>query len=85
MVTKISIPEDLEGDGPCERCGEKNIRWYVESQFWNVVISLWKVERWTGGDPGAILCVQCFVTIANEVGYDVPSWELRPAWPAVRR
>lgn len=71
------IPEHLKGDGPCQRCGEDNIRWFAPDVFWNTVIG---GEGYTLGDPGGIYCVTCFVVIADEEGWDVTSWLVVPQW-----
>jgi hypothetical protein len=79
------IPDHLVGDGPCQICDAVNVRWWTESEFWNNVVAEWKGEPWSGYDPGGIFCIPCFVIMCDAVGYDVPVWELRPAWKAVRR
>ena len=84
-VPEYVVPEHLIGDGPCQRCGEENIRWWTQSEFWNNVIAEWRGQLLSRDDPGGIYCIHCFVTIVDKVGYEVPSWELRPVWPAVRR
>lgn len=73
----VAIPKHLKGDGPCQRCGEDNVRWFVPNVFWNTVIG---GEGYTLGDPGGIYCITCFVILADEAGWDVPVWELTPSW-----
>ncbi len=66
-----SIPEQLQGDGPCHDCGGPNIVWFTDSDLWNLVM---------GGpnatdDPGGILCVPCFAVRAGRAGVAM-SWKL---------
>lgn len=76
----VAIPEHLVGDGPCQRCGGDNVRWWTERAFWNNVMAEWRNEDPTGGDPGGIYCIPCFVIIVDTLGYDVPTWEFKPTW-----
>jgi hypothetical protein len=66
----------LRGDGPCRDCGTlDNIVWFTDSVFWNAVV---RVEpRLTDG--AEILCIPCFVTMADERGF-ICRWRLTPEW-----
>lgn len=60
-------PQD--GDGRCQACGAPNGCWWVEHQIWNKVM---------GSDAG-ILCANCFILEANDVGIGRSgAWQLYP-------
>jgi hypothetical protein len=71
-----ALPEHLQGDGPCTRCGtEDNIVWFTDSTIWNAVVR---------ADPGAmdeILCIPCFVIAADKRGVEPTGWRLIPEFP----
>lgn len=70
------IPEHLRGDGPCSNCGTlDNILWFTESVFWNAVVRT--EPRLT--DNAEILCIPCFVIMADQRGYRC-HWRLLPEW-----
>lgn len=70
-----ALPEELQGDGPCEDCGTAhNIRWFTESVFWNEV-----VRRPNDGHCG-ILCIPCFVKRVDVAGLWPRAWRLMPEW-----
>lgn len=70
----------LDGDGPCAECGaEDNIVWFTDNVFWNAVVRKIAQDRWGKGD--AILCIPCFVKIAEALGYRPTAWRLIPDWP----
>lgn len=84
----------LEGDGPCAECGtEENVVWFTDNTFWNAVVRLpndyegardeyrYAIERW-GREP--ILCIRCFVAVAEERGFRPTGWRLLPEWPTRR-
>lgn len=79
----------LRGDAPCTECGTTdNLAWHTEDVFWNSVVRQrddgfngYFVSRW-GLDP--ILCLPCFVKVAEERGYRPTSWRVTPVWP-IRR
>lgn len=72
-----TVPEHLQGDGPCQDCGTvHNIRWFTPNVFWNVVIG----GPAALGDPGGIFCIPCFVKRVDDAGYDPISWQLVPQW-----
>jgi hypothetical protein len=81
----VEIPEHLRGDGPCQRCGGDNIRWFVNNPFWNTVIAEYKDVEWQSDDPGGIYCFTCFAIIVDELGWDVPAFEMVPTWRWIRR
>ena len=73
----------LDGDSPCDACGTTiNLVWFTESAFWNNVV------RNAPGSPyfnvDAILCVPCFVALAEKVGYRPTAWRITPEWPEHR-
>lgn len=81
----------LNGDAPCAECGTSdNILWFTDSVLWNSVVRradggslddyAYAESRW-GGDP--ILCIRCFVTVAEERGYRPTGWRLLADWPWV--
>ena len=71
-----TIPEHLQGDGPCSNCGTvDNIIWFTESVFWNAVVRV--SPRLT--DNAEILCIPCFVIMADQRGYRC-HWRLLPEW-----
>lgn len=68
-----AIPEDLRGDGPCSNCGTlDNILWFTESVFWNAVVRI--EPRLT--DNAEILCIPCFVIMADQRGWHSLPWLL---------
>jgi hypothetical protein len=76
----------IPGDVPCAECGtEENLVWFTDPVFWNNVVR-WQgddpygyaVARW-GGDP--ILCIPCFVRVAEERGFRPTGWRVSPEWP----
>lgn len=73
-MTDVRLPEHLRGDGPCSNCGTlDNIVWFTDSVFWNAVV---RVEpRLT--DDAEILCVVCFVVMADARGYRC-NWRVTP-------
>ena len=70
-----ALPEDLRGDGPCANCGTRdNIVWFTDNVLWNDVVL---------NDPEAmdkILCIPCFVKLADEKGFHITGWLLTPEW-----
>jgi hypothetical protein len=71
-----SLPKHLQGDGPCSNCGTvDNIVWFTESVFWNAVVRI--EPRLT--DNAEILCIPCFVIMADQRGYRC-NWRLLPEW-----
>lgn len=81
----------LLGDGPCTECGTSaNIVWGTDSAFWNNVIryewigapsdpqDTYADHRW-GHEP--ILCLPCFVKVAEERGFQPVAWRVVPEWP----
>lgn len=70
------VPDHLRGDGPCSNCGTlDNIVWFTESVFWNAVVRT--EPRLT--DNAEILCIPCFVKMADYRGYRC-QWRLLPEW-----
>ena len=70
------LPEHLRGDGPCQTCGtENNIVWFTESPFWNAV-----VRNSDPDTPDQILCIPCFVKLADFKGFHITGWQLTPEW-----
>ncbi len=58
-----------DGDRRCQQCGMPNSCWWVEHKIWNAVM---------GGD-GGILCSNCFMLEARDVGvYRQGAWQLYP-------
>lgn len=76
----------LDGDTPCAECGANtNIVWFTDSTFWNNVVRRegevvygYAMKRW-GGDP--ILCLPCFIKVAEERGFRPTGWRVSPEWP----
>lgn len=69
-----AFPDTLRGDGPCDDCGTvDNPVWFTDSVFWNEVV------RFTG-HAGGILCINCFVILANRAGFRPTGWRLAPDW-----
>lgn len=61
----------IEPDHPeyaCERCGRRNIVWYVDSDRFNAAVG-----------RSAIVCPSCFVIAHEEATGLTCMWELRPA------
>jgi hypothetical protein len=81
----VEIPEERRGDGPCQNCEQEYFDWSADNAFWNNVIAEWKGVDWTGGDPGAILCITCFGVIAHNLGYDMIGFRMTPEWRWQRR
>ena len=70
----------LDGDTPCDACGTTvNLVWFTESAFWNNVVRNDPASPYFGAD--AILCIPCFVALAERVGYRPTGWRLMPEWP----
>lgn len=70
----------LRGDGPCQQCGTLDIvTWFAPSVFWNAVVRNHPESPYYESD--AILCIPCFVALAEEVGFRPTSWQLTPEWP----
>lgn len=68
----------LEGDRPCADCGTSdNLVWFTDDVLWNTVIRS-DLSRW-GVDP--VLCVTCFVRLAEEAGLRPTGWRVLPQWP----
>jgi hypothetical protein len=75
----VTLPERLRGDGPCSRCGTlDNIGWFTDNVFWNAVTGENVVHEEA---VGGILCIPCFVTLADAVGLRPTGWRLLPEWP----
>lgn len=75
----VAVPLHLRGDGPCDKCGTvENIVWFTENVLWNRVTreGLTHEER-----SASILCIYCFVTMADAVGLRPTGWRLLAEWP----
>lgn len=69
----------LDGDGPCDDCGTPdNIVWFTDEVFWHNVVQIDR-SRWDGREP--ILCLECFVRLAEERGMRPTGWRVAPEWP----
>jgi len=80
---KSALPVELCGDGPCSRCDtSQNIVWFTDNVFWNNVIRT-EPSPYVNNEP--ILCVNCFVSVADAMGFNPTSWRLLPEWPWRRR
>ena len=65
--------EPWEGDGPCEDCGGKNVRWHAPFEIWDSVM-----DTEPGVSTGGVRCVLCFVRRAWDKGLTDVNWELVP-------
>lgn len=54
-------------ESTCEKCGNKNICWFIKSDIWNKFASNYSV-----------LCPICFVELAENNKFIPTSWELVP-------
>lgn len=71
-----SMPEHLQGDGPCQDCGGENIRWFTDNVLWNEVLGGPEARD----DPGGLLCPQCFIKRVDAAGLEPSAWRLLPEW-----
>jgi hypothetical protein len=78
------LPGPLRGDGPCQDCGTAdNIVWFTDNPLWNEVVARTTPgAQWpTHDDPGAIVCIPCFVLRVHLAGINPVAWRLVPDWP----
>ena len=57
-----------DSDGPCWKCGHPCECWFTDSRLWNKV---------NGGETG-LLCLRCFIEIAETMGLKSCAWRLVP-------
>lgn len=79
------IPGHLQGDGPCSRCGGPVVSgWFTSDVFWNNVVRSaplpWLADT-PNPDGDGLMCMECFVLLANERGFRPTGWSLVPEWP----
>ena len=61
-VIDFLVAPGCDSDGPCYRCGRKDVPFSVNSEIWNKV----------NGSPNGILCPACFQVKAKELGIEPP-------------
>lgn len=81
------LPDRLIGDVPCSRCGSEDFPvWFTDSPFWNSVVRSaplpWLAETHNPQGDG-LLCINCFVVLAEERGFEVTGWRLTPEFRRV--
>lgn len=58
---------DDHPENRCEKCRGRNLHnWYADSDVWNRVTQ----DKWS------VLCPNCFVELAREVGIDPSAWRI---------
>lgn len=58
----------------CGRCGGENVSWHTPSPLWNFVMRSNRIDGpriWND-----LVCIPCFVVVAEEAGVKPPSWRL---------
>lgn len=58
----------------CQDCEIENPVWFAASPLWNAVMG----GPEANGDPGGIVCPNCFIVRAEAAGQKPTAWELRP-------
>lgn len=65
---RVFASKSLESpESVCQKCGGKNIVWWVDNEMWNTAI----------GSSAGILCPSCFVICYEKATGLQPIWELR--------
>lgn len=82
IVANGGLPERLVGDVPCFRCGSDDFPvWFTDSAFWNAVVRSaplpWMADK-PNPDGDGLMCINCFVRLADERGFDVTGWRVLP-------
>jgi hypothetical protein len=79
-----ALPEHLQGDGPCSRCGTVDHPvWFTDSPFWNEVVRSAPLP-WLDHDGDGLMCLNCFVKLVDERGFRVTRWRVLPEFKWVR-
>lgn len=75
-VTKALVEAAPDGDdGPCHACGQSYPVWRAPDDLWNLVLGGSSAK----GDPGGMLCPNCFLRLADLVEPQRGAWVLSRA------